>query len=195
VITTVLLAGGLAVPLIGALGLAIRRSARREECAGLRDRLMDAARNGELDVADGRVVGLIEWFDRVAATGRTALPGRHAATSAGSPESLVQSLTSTLTAPGVSPVGPSWPQAPAPDAGSAVWADAVRYRRRHQRLGMRSRPPATPRERVLPRAPVPRRAPAAPLEPAVRTLVDAEPRPPGGASLVEEIFAVAGPVR
>jgi hypothetical protein len=182
VITAVLLAGGLAVPLIGALGLAIRRSARRQECAALRDRLVDAARNGELDVADGRVVSLIDWFDRVATTGRTALPGRHAATSTGSPESLVSSLTATLLTAGASPVGPSWPQPPAPGAGAALQADAVRYRQRYQqRQWWRPRPSTAPL------------APVSPLEPAGRTVVEAPVEPVGCASLVEEIFAVAGP--
>ena len=73
-----LLLGGLAVSLIGSLGSAIRRSARRLESARLRDQLVDAARTGELDLADWRVFSLIDWLDQVATTGRTDPPGRHA---------------------------------------------------------------------------------------------------------------------
>src|SRR5689334_4513194 len=88
-----------AAPLIGALGLAIRRSTRRQECAQLRDQLVDAARTGDLDVTDWRVFSLIDWFDQVATTGRTDIRGRHTPEGPDrhdAPHSLVGSLVTAL---------------------------------------------------------------------------------------------------
>jgi hypothetical protein len=133
----VLLIVVLAGPLIAVLGLAIRRSIRRQECAQLRDRLVDAARTGELDVADWRLCGLIDWFDQVATTGRTITRGRHTADRADRADlrgSLAGTLATTLLPLG--PLGriePSWPQPLPQDAGAELRAVAVRYRGRRQR--------------------------------------------------------------
>jgi hypothetical protein len=173
----VLLIGGLVAPLIGSLGLAIRRSARRQECAQLRDQLVDAVRTGELDVSDWRVFSLIDWFDRVAATGRTDLPGRHTRERSdrnGSANSVVHSLAAALQPPGApggsSAERSSWPEPPELNVGSDLRAIALSYRERHQ-----------PRLRNLPRRPVP--TPTRPQQPAGLVMPS---------SLVEEIFAVAG---
>jgi hypothetical protein len=96
----VLIVGGLTV-LIVAVGSAIRRSLRRQQCAVLRDRLVDAARAGELDVADGRVFGLIDWFDQVATTGRIVADGRYGTGRRDPADSLAHSLATTLL-----PLGP-----------------------------------------------------------------------------------------
>lgn len=188
-----LLVGGLATGLIGALGLAIRRSTRRCECARLRDRLVDAARGGELDVTDWRVYSLIDWFDQVATTGRTAIAGRHALDRPGwfaapgqrggpgrrdPADSLVRSLATTLGVLGrTGLLDPSWPE-PQVDVGSDVRAAAVRYRARHQRR-LRYRPQSPP-------------------QPPARIDIIGRPKPDDGLlpltvwSLAEEIFAVAG---
>jgi len=177
-----------AAPLIGTLGLAIRRSTRRQECAQLRDQLVDAARTGELDVTDWRVFGLIDWFDQVATTGRTAIRGRHTPEGPDrhdSPLSLVGSLVTALRTPG--PVQVKWSGSSRPDLGfeqldprtgqQALGADlraiAVSYRERHQQ-----------RQWHLPRLSLP-----------ARTRVEAPEVLVMPSSLVEEIFAVAGPSR
>jgi hypothetical protein len=142
------LAAVLAVPLLGALGLAIRRSGRRQECARLRDQLVDAARSGELDVADRRVVSLIDWLDQVATTGRTGIPGRHARHRREPADSLAHSLATTLVTlgpPGL--VGASWPLPPQPGLGSDLRSAAEAYRERHQPIRYRPRRPAPPRVR------------------------------------------------
>jgi hypothetical protein len=142
------LAALLAVPLLGALGLAIRRSARRQECARLRDQLVDAARSGELDVADRRVVSLIDWLDQVATTGRTGIPGRHARHRRDPAGSLADSLATTLVTlgpPGL--VGASWPLPPQLGLGSDLRSAAEAYRERHQPIRYRPRRPAPPRVR------------------------------------------------
>jgi hypothetical protein len=215
-VNPVLLAGGLAVPLIGALAFAIRRSIRRQDCARLRDELVDAARTGELDVADWRVFGLIDWFDQVASTGRTTTPGRHGPSRPDRADSLAGSLAATLLPLGTpGGVHSSWPAPPQLEVGSEVRAAAVRYRERHQQ-----------RQRYLPRRPPPPRARIAltglprptnalvPLTGWPRATLDLLPdqhsgydphdedeaevvdvRSPGLVvlpSLMEEIFAVAG---
>ena len=187
-----LLADGLAATLIagliGALGRAIRRSVRRQECARLRDQLVDAARTGELDVADWRVFGLIDWFDQVAATGRAVTPGRHTSGRLDPAESLAHSLVTTLVPLGpLALVNPDWPEPPPVDAGSQLRAAAVEYRERTQRR-LRYRPRSLPLRR-------PRRVPS----PRPRVHVTGCPKPDNAlvpvqvsTSLVEEIFAVAG---
>jgi hypothetical protein len=179
-----------AAPLIGALGLAIRRSTRRQECAQLRDQLVDAARTGELDVTDWRVFSLIDWFDQVATTGRTDIRGRHTPAGPGRqdvPLSLVSSLVTALRpleTPGS--VQTSWsgsqpdlgfeqldPQAGQLDLATDLRAIAVSYRERHQQ-----------RLWHMPRLSLPARTRSAAPEPLVIP-----------SSLVEEIFAVAGPSR
>jgi hypothetical protein len=179
-----------AAPLIGALGLAIRRSTRRQECAQLRDQLVDAARTGELDVTDWRVFSLIDWFDQVATTGRTDIRGRHTPEGPDrhdAPHSLVDSLVTALRPLGTpGSVQTSWPEQQPdrgfeqldphvgqPDPGADLRAIAVSYRERHQQ-----------RLWHLPRLSFPARTRSAPPEPLVMP-----------SSLVEEIFAVAGPSR
>jgi hypothetical protein len=216
-VNPVLIAGGLAVPLIGALALAIRRSIRRQECARLRDELVDAARTGELDVADWRVFSLIDWFDQVASTGRTSTPGRHGPSRLHWADSLASSLATSLLPLGTpGGVDSSWPAPPQLEVGSEVRAAAVRYRERHQqRLRYRPRRPPPPRPRIaltgLPRptnALVPLTGwprPAFSLPPERENGHDQDDLPnetewvdvrePGLVvlpSLMEEIFAVAG---
>jgi len=151
---SVLLTASVATPLIGSLGLAIRRSTRRQECARLRDQLVDAARHGELDVSDWRVFSLIDWFDQVANTGRTAIRGRHSPAGAergDGADSLVASLASALRPLATaSPPDDRW-SAPAPwrapadlgfeqldprcerlHPGADLRASAVSYRERQQ---------------------------------------------------------------
>lgn len=180
-----LFTSGLAATLIGVLGLAIRRSIRRQACARLRDRLVDATRTGELDVADWRVIGLIDWFDHVAATGHTDIPGRHALDlprDRDPADSLARSLATTLLPLGTTGLfDSSWPESPQVDVGSDLWTDAVNYRERHhQRL---------------------RYLPWRPSQPRTRIHITGHPKPDDGLvpltgwSPAEEIFAVAGPVR
>ena len=157
----VLLVGWLVGPLIGALGLAIRRSIRRQECARLRDQLVDAARTGDLDVADWRVFSLIDWFDQVATTGRTDTPGRHAPDRGAEADTLAGSLAATLVPRGMPvPVDPFWPADPESEVGAELRAAAVRYRDRHQQ-----------RLRIWPRRPPPRRP---------RIAVTGRPKPANG---------------
>jgi len=213
-VNPVLIAGGLAVPLIGALALAIRRSIRRQECARLRDELVDAARTGELDVADWRVFSLIDWFDQVASTGRTTTPGRHGPGRAEWADSLASSLAATLLPLGTpGGVDSSWPAPAQLDVGSEIRAAAVRYRERHQqRLRYLPRRPPPPRARItLTGLPRPANA-LVPLTGWPRATLGLPPdqhdrddardqaewvdvREPGLVvlpSLMEEIFAVAG---
>ena len=166
-----LLLGGLAVSLIGSLGSAIRRSARRLESARLRDQLVDAARTGELDLADWRVFSLIDWLDQVATTGRTDPPGRHARERPAGIDTLAGSLAASLAPHG-------HPAAPAlPGPGAELRATALAYRKRHQRRHKLRYRLRLPRPRVA----VPRSRTRA--------------APPIRRSLAEEIFAVADPAR
>jgi hypothetical protein len=161
-----LLLGGLAGSLIASLGSAIRRSTHRLESARLRDQLVDAARTGELDLADWRVFSLIDWLDQVATTGRTSPPGRHARERPAGIDTLAGSLAVTLAPQGHLP-------AALPGPGAELRATALAYRERHQR-----------RHQV--RLPRPR---AAGSRARMRVAV------PIRRSLAEEIFAVAGPAR
>ncbi len=194
----VLFAGGLAAPLIGSLGLAIRRSTRRQECARLRDQLVDAARSGELDVTDWRLFSLIDWFDQVATTGRTDIPGRHAfgrhtigrrtadrhiADPRDPAGSLVRSLAGTLLPLGPGPV--QWPWSGPPPIEADIRSIALSYRERHQ---YRPRHRLSHQSRHLPRRPSSTRIQVATRTPSARTpSVLVMP-----SSLTEEIFAVAG---
>jgi hypothetical protein len=106
---------------------ATTRSEKRLECARLRDELVDAARLGQIDVTEPRVFSLIDWFDRVARTGRVIAPGRHAAVRPQS-SALIESLTNALSlGRQLAPVGPSFPDGLAwPDAADQVIPDAER---------------------------------------------------------------------
>jgi hypothetical protein len=144
--------GLLLIGLILLVSTAMIRSAKRLECARLRDELVDAARLGELDVSDARVFWLIDWFDRVAATGRLITSGRHA-TERPDTTSLTASLTHALTADGRrAEVGPSWPAGASWPSGPSWQSDlfgvsggrdiqtrAVRYQKR--KLRQRQDPP------------------------------------------------------
>lgn len=140
------ISGLLLIGLIVLVSIAMNRSAKRLECARLRDELVDAARLGELDVSDARVFWLIDWFDRVAATGRLITSGRHA-TERPDSTSLTASLTHALTSDGRRPIiGPSWPSGASwptgpswqselfgASGGRDVKTRAVRYQKRKLR--------------------------------------------------------------
>jgi hypothetical protein len=142
------ISGLLLIGLIVLVSFAMARSAKRLQCARLRDELVDAARLGELDVSDARVFWLIDWFDRVAATGRVITSGRHA-TERPCSTSLTESLTHALTVDGRrAEVGPSWPAGAQWPTGPSWQSDlfgesggrdiqtrAIRYQKR--KLGQR----------------------------------------------------------
>ena len=167
----VLIALGLLAPLVGGFGLAVRRSTRQEDSARLRDQLMDAVRRGRLDPTDWRLVGLIDWLDQVARTGRTDTLGRHSGEHGDPADSLALSLAATLL-----PLGPAADGTAAPDPVADLQAEAFAFREKHQ---------TRPSHRV-------RRRPAGSPGPVIVAGVDvaAVSQKP---SLLEEIFAVADP--
>jgi hypothetical protein len=125
VIVSVALSGavGLLFILIVMVATATTRSEKRLECARLRDELVDAARLGQIDVTEPRVFSLIDWFDRVAQTGRVIASGRHAAARP-QPSALIESLTNALSLDRQVPVGPSFPAGLAwPDLADQVALD------------------------------------------------------------------------
>jgi hypothetical protein len=89
---------------------AAARSARRLRFAQIRDELVNAARAGEINVTDQRVFALIDWFDRVANTGRKPAAGRHTSRTPVSTSEMAASLASAI-GPGsaLGPGGPFWP--------------------------------------------------------------------------------------
>jgi hypothetical protein len=172
VLVLVLIALGLLAPLVGGFGLAVRRSTRQEDSVRLRDQLMDAVRRGRLDPTDWRLVGLIDWLDQVASTGRTDTLGRHSGGHGDPADSLALGLAATLL-----PLGPD-PDTVTPDPVADLQAEAFAFREKHQtRPAHRRRRPTRPDSPVIVAGGDVSSAPARPPLP----------------SLVEEIFAVADP--
>ena len=156
--------------------VAIPRSAKRLECARLRDELVDAARLGQIDVSEPRVFWLIDWFDRVADSGRLITSARHSRKRQESTSSTVSLLNALLPQRQLAPVGPNfplgpaWPGEPLPAVadGTRLEQRAVRYQR--SQLGRRPDRPGA----VTGQAPA-RRVAAAPAGPTTANWTGSRP--------------------
>jgi hypothetical protein len=144
----------LVLALIATVASAVVRSARRLHCAQLRDELVDAARAGEINVADYRVFALIDWFDQVASTGRKPSPGRHAGKASIEKSPVATSLASAV-GPGspLGPGGPFWPyrQEDGEEGGSDIYERALNMQRQLTRRRRSTPAPAVVIDLTVPK--------------------------------------------